>query len=158
SPDNTPQANAGILPGANTIFGGDRINGNGRSGGRFTLGYWFGGCDVTCVESTTFFLGNSTQSGMFTSGGSPILARPFFNVLTNQQDAVLIAFPSIVSGTITPTSNSRVWGTEVNLRRALYADDCRRVDVLAGYRFVDLSEGLRVDTHTTSLDPQSPIP
>jgi hypothetical protein len=40
----------------------------------------------------------------------------------------------------------------VNLRRGLYVDCCRRIDVLAGYRFFHLAEGLRVHTNTTAID------
>src|SRR5262249_40596038 len=46
----------------------------------------------------------------------------------------------------------------VNGRRAIWNDDCRRIDVLAGYRYLFLGEGLRVDSHTTSIDTQSTIP
>jgi hypothetical protein len=158
SPDGTPVGVAGVLPTATVLFGNERMNTDGRSGGRFTLGYWLDGCDTVGLENTFFFLGNAQQSYTNSSDGSPILARPFFNTQTNQQDAVLVAFPNIIVGQIGVTSSSQVYGNEINLRRALYVDCCRRVDVLAGYRFFQLAEDLRVATNTTSVDQEGPVP
>ena len=158
SPDGTPSNVAGILPTANVLFGNQRINTNGRSGGRFTLGYWFGNCGLCGIEDTFFFLGSSSTNYQATSDGSPILARPFFNVLSGAQDALLVAYPNIVVGTINVASTRSVYGNELNLRRALYADQFRRFDVLAGYRLLYLGEGLDVSTNTTSIDPAGQVP
>ncbi len=158
SPDNTPQANAGILPDATVLFGDQRLNRTGRSGGRFTLGYgWDSCCASMGLEGSFLFLGNVTQNFVASSGGSPILARPFFNVQSGQQDADLLAFPNVVVGSFNAASTSRLLGFEVNLRRSIYNDCWRHVDVLAGYRFLQLNEGLQITTNTTSTDPDSPI-
>jgi hypothetical protein len=157
SPDGTQPVTAGILPGATVLFGNDRINTKGRSGGRFTLGYWFDCCDTIGIENTFFFLGDAQQGYFNNSNGSPILARPFVNSNTGAQDAVLVALPGIVTGNIDVTSNSKIYGNEVNFRRALYIDGCRRIDLLAGYRLFQMSEQLRIATNTTSLDPSIPV-
>ena len=158
SPDGTPSGVAGVLPGANVLFGDQRINNNSRSGGRFTLGYWFGNCNLYCLEDTFFFVGGSSDGFKQTSNGSPILARPFFNTLTSAQDSVLVAFPNTVVGTIAVSSSRQLYGNELNLRRALYVDDFRRFDILAGYRFLYLSDGLQVSTNTTSTDQGGSVP
>ncbi len=158
SPDNTAQASAGVLPTATVLFGGERLNEAGRSGGRFTAGYWFDPCRTLALESSTLFLGAVDEVFNATSGGSPILARPFFNVLTNANDANLVAFPGIVLGNINVSSTSRVAGTELNLRHRAYVGCARRVDYLVGWRFFQLTDGLRIATDTTSIDSQSQIP
>jgi hypothetical protein len=158
SPDNTPPTVAGILPAATVLFGDQRVNTQSRPGGRFTLGYWLDGCNTVGVEDTFLFLGNAHDSFTANSNGSPILARPFFNTETQRNDAILLAYPNIVTGGITVTANSRVYGNEINLRRSLWNNGCRRVDVLAGYRFFQMNEDLRVRTDTTSIDPRSTIP
>ncbi len=167
SPDNTPQAEAGVLPGATVLFGDQRVNSTSRSGGRFSLGYWFDACETVGVDASFFFLAPASQSFLASSGGSPILARPFFNENPNQtsppsgtpkNDAYLVAYPNIVTGTVNVTTYSHVAGTDVNFRHILYADECRRIDVLAGYRFFYLGEGLQVNTNTTSIDVASTIP
>jgi hypothetical protein len=159
SPDNTPRVNAGILPEATVLFGGERLNTSGRSGGRFTLGYWLDPYQTVGIESSTLFLGSNTQKFVASSGGNPILAQPFYNVLTNTQDAHLLAYPDFVIGTANIYSTSRVVGTELNLRRGLYTDCCHRIDVIAGWRFLQLSEGLSIATNATSIaqDIRTPV-
>lgn len=157
SPPGTAQPAAGVLPDATVLFGNQDINEQGRSGGRFTLGYWFDECQNCGIESTSLFLGGANDSYQATSAGTPILARPFFNTQTQLQDAVLVAFPGIVTGSINATSSQQVAGTELNFRKALYRDCCGRFDFLVGYRFFHLQEGLNVSTNTTSIDTQSPI-
>jgi hypothetical protein len=158
SPDNTPANVAGILPAATVLFGDERVNTQSRPGGRFTLGYWLDACNTVGLEDTFLFLGNSHDSFTASSNGSPILARPFFNTDTQLQDAILLAYPNIVTGAVTVTANSRVYGNEINLRRSLCNNGCRRVDVLAGYRFFQMNEDLTVRTNTTSIQTGSTIP
>ncbi len=157
SPNGTPRDEAGILPAATVLFGDERVNQSGRSGGRFTLGYWFNCCELTGIDTSYFFLGDVNQQYSNSSSGNPILARPFFNVITELQDAQLIAFPGVVTGSINVNADSRVYGGDVNLRRMLVADCWKRFDVLAGYRYFGISEGLGISTNTTSIDPQSII-
>jgi hypothetical protein len=158
SPDNTPVGAAGVLPGATILFGDGRLNSNTRSGGRFTLGYWLDSCESLGVENTFFFLANENDSFSASSDGSPIIARPFFNTETGREDSVLVGYPEIVIGSINVTTYSRVYGNEINLRRALYFDACRRVDLLAGYRFFQLAEQLQVQENKTSIQQGGTVP
>ncbi len=159
SPVGTPQATAGVLPGATTLFGGDQINGQGRSGGRFTLGYWFDPCETVGIETTSLFLqqGHTT----YNSGGStgtPILARPFTDASTGLNNANLIAFPGLVSGAITAASTTKMLGTEVDFRRMVNVYRNRRTDILLGYRFIRFDEGLEVATTSTSTATGGVVP
>ena len=159
SPVGTAQAAAGVLPGATTLFGGNQINGQGRSGGRMTFGYWFDPHETVGVESTTLFL--QTANTSYNSGGSsgtPILARPFANAATGINDANLIAFPGLVSGQIGVAATTKVFGTEVNFRRMIAATGNRRTDVLMGYRFLRMDEGLEVATNSTSIATGGAVP
>ncbi|REK10224.1 MAG: hypothetical protein DWQ37_16580 [Planctomycetota bacterium] len=151
SPPGTPVGSAGVLPNAEILFGDERINTAGRSGGRFTLGYWFDPCESLAIENSFFFLGNGDESYAASSSGSPILARPLFNVDTDAQDALLLAYPEIVVGSVNVTSSRTVYSNDLRLRRALYADCCRRVDILAGYRYFRIAEGLDIRTNTTTI-------
>lgn len=158
SPDNTPPIVAGVLPGATVLFGDQKINQQGRSGGRFTLGYWFNDCGTCGIENTFLFVGNAADSFFASSNGSPILARPFTNALTGDQDAKLIALSDVIVGSVKVTSSRQIYGNEVNFRRALYLDQCRSFDIIAGYRFFQLTEGLQVQENLTSIDPGSQVP
>jgi hypothetical protein len=165
SRDNTPQSAAGILPNATVLFGGDRLNSDGRPGGRFSGGYWFDPCGTFGIESSTFFLGEVEQVFDASSGGTPILAQPFFSInpLVNgvpgpsRDDAYLIAFPNFVIGQINISSTSRMVGTELNLRKACSIMCGRQIDLLVGYRFLQLSEGLLIDSVTTSVSTATDV-
>ena len=156
SPTGVPPGQAGVLPGATILFGNDRINGGGRSGGRISIGYWADPCETLGFENNFFFLGNLGDGYSNSSSGDPVLARPFFNTQRGANEAIVLAYPDIVVGSIGVTSSSQVYGDDINLRRNLYTDCCRKLDVLAGYRYLYLGEGLHVNTNSTSLDTSAP--
>lgn len=140
-----------MLPNATILFGDQQINDKARSGGRFTLGYWFDDCETLGIENTFFFIGGSSDGYTASSSGSPILARPFFNTDTQANDSILLAFPQVVAGGVSITSSRTIYSNELNLRRGLYEDCCRRVDILAGYRYMRLGESLDIATNNTDL-------
>lgn len=162
SPDGTAPDVAGILPDAQVVYGNERINREGRSGGRFTLGYWCDPCYELGIENTFFFVGNPNDSFFASSTGSPILALPFFNTNPTtgdpRQDALLRAYPDLVSGDIHIVAGRNVVGNDVNVRRAVYVDCCRRIDLLGGYRYFRMGERLNMFTNTTSLSDDSGAP
>lgn len=120
-----------------------------RSGGRFTLGWWFGNDQVIGIENTFFFLG--TRETNFTAGsnGNPVLARPFFNVPSNfaptpGEASELVAFPNELTGSVHVRSTSQLLGDELNLRTNLCRSCCSRLDLLGGVRWIYLNEGLDI--------------
>lgn len=159
SPVGTPQNEAGVLPGATTLFGGQPINGGGRPGARFTLGYWFDPYETIGVESTTILLQQAHDSyGSGTSTGNPILARPFLNAASGSPDADLIAYPGLQTGQIGAASTTKVFGTEVNLRKMIDVKQNRRTDLLVGWRYFRFDEGLEVTSFSTSINPTGTVP
>jgi hypothetical protein len=145
SPVGTDRAMAGVLGTDSTsvLFGGP-INNEERSGGRFTLGFWFDG-DQTCgLEGSYFFLGQRTIKFADSSSGMPILARPFFDVVGNQEASQLIAFPGVVSGGIAIQSSSRLQGADLNFRTNWWRGCCWRFDTLIGFRYLALNESLNI--------------
>jgi hypothetical protein len=170
----------GILgsPGTTTLFGDDLDYGL-RTGARFTLGSWLN-CDCTTgFELGYFFLCNdSADSSAASSGatGSAILARPFFNVITGRPDFQVVALPGVVAGGIQNTSQSNFQGGEANLLCNLccYSPPCQpcppnpcetscapakryRVDLIGGFRVLNLDEDLVITEQLTFL-PTAPPP
>src|SRR5262245_21076634 len=98
----TTDPQAGALSSASTrnVYGDD-VDLNERNGARFTLGYFLDDCEATSLEAVYAFAGDKRIG--FTTGspgstpGFPVLARPFFNALTNAEDASLFAFPGITT-------------------------------------------------------------
>lgn len=87
--------------------------------------------------------------------GDPILARPFFNVLLNQQDALLVAYPGVSQdGVIDIQSKSDMLGAEALLRHMLLGEEDLTIDFVAGYQFNRLDDSLNINNSELILvDP-----
>jgi hypothetical protein len=163
SPSTVARPQAGVLgqPDTTVLFGDERLNDRGRSGGRVVLGWWLDPC--ARIEGDFFILGQANTGFDQTSSGTPILARPFFNLGTGQQDSNVIAFPGQLQGRVTATESSAFLGAGLHATHNLVcADFCEdrhcRVDFLYGYRYLRLKEALTVSGATTSIDPAGPAP
>ncbi len=156
SPTGTARMDAGVLgtPGAQVLFGDGRIDGNVRHGGRIMIGHWLEAHPGWGVEVDYLALGDGANDNYFNSStGDPILARPFFNVVTPGEDAQLVAFPSVVEGGITILTSSEFHSVEI-LTRYNYRQGTRGyLDLLAGYRYVRFREGLSIREDLISVDP-----
>ncbi len=141
-----PTPGALDTPGTSVIFGGDRIQYQDRGGGRFTVGYWLADEHSVGVEAGYFFLTGRTISRSVYSPGTPVLANPFFNVLTNLQDASLISYPGISSGTVTADTRSFLQGFEGNISANLRHSERCRVEALGGFRWLNLNERININS------------
>ena len=152
SPASTPLSQAGVLgqPGTSVLFGDQELNQGLHGGARITFGTWLGCCQENGVEFSFMLLGENTQSFNDSSMGNPILARPFFNTTTGAEDSHVIAFPNVANGAFNATSTENFDGAEVLFRRALVHGCDGRIDLLLGYRFNNLTDGLEIDDAATS--------
>jgi hypothetical protein len=141
-----PPSSDGVLgrPGVVALFGGGSVNNEERSGARFTAGYWLDPCQKCAIEGTFFFLGNRSVRFDANSSQFPLISRPFFNTATNAEDAEQTAFPGQQTGHLSVVSSSSLWGAEVNLRHNLCCGCWYRVDLLTGFRYLDLDEGVTI--------------
>jgi hypothetical protein len=146
SPTGTRQSLAGVLgvPTTSVVFGGSELNQDTRSGLRFTLGFWCDNEQTYGWEGSYFFLGSQGDQFGASSGGSPILARPFYDIVAGHQNAELVAFPGVLAGGVGISTSTRLWGAEVNMRNNLLRGCCWRLDGLLGFRFLELDDNLRV--------------
>ncbi len=151
----------GVLGATDTVVlvGGNRLlDTDARSGGRFTVGFWLDRCHSRAIESSFFVLEESSDGIDNQSSGTPLLARPFFNVQTGAQASQVIAAGGISTGGVFVSTYNDLLGGDVLVRRTL-SDCCdRRVDFLYGYRYARLKEGLAIRDELTSINPASPIP
>lgn len=152
--DNTPPlvtggsaSSAGILgnPGTTILFDGSHLANNEFHGIRVSAGYT---CpdEILGIEGTGFYFFDHQHQFQATAGaaGSQVLARPIINSLTGQETVQVIAFPGTFSGDVQVSSLTRFWGSEVNLIGVAYGGCQANFDMLAGFRYVDLNENLRV--------------
>ncbi len=123
------------------------------SGGRLSLGYFIGDCQTCGVESNFMLLFRRALRLRIDSAS--FLGRSFFNTFTNQDDAFVVGFPGVASGTVNVVTSSETWGTELNLWKNVVNEPITeqfRFDVLVGFRYLDLNEDVSI-TSATHFNP-----
>lgn len=170
SPSNVTQAQAGVLGSGNAtsvLYGGNKVLTDPISGGRLRFGFWLDKCHQWGIGAEYFQIGQDTESFRATSGGSPILARPFFNTQLNREDSELIAFPNVVSGTGGVDVSTELIGWGVHLRHLRQCNEgcnaglfcgcpehfCSRTELMVGYRNLQLTEGVGISEDLVGINP-----
>lgn len=144
-------------PGTQSLFGGD-YDSRVRSGVRLRGGYWFTPEQTFGVDASFFFLGGQSAGFGDSSDGIPVLARPFYNVNTGHEDAFLISFPGHESGDIVGALSTRLWGADTDLRGMLFRGASYQVNVLGGFRFLDLHDALGLEENNTFYPQRNNAP
>lgn len=132
-------------PGTRTLFGDHELDHDEFSGGRFQAGFWLNDCHTIGLEADYFFLNPRAARFIAGNAGTPALSRPFFDVLTGMQSAEAVSAPGIVTGTVRASDASRLGAPEANAIVNVCCGCNYRVDVLAGFRYLSLKEGLNVN-------------
>lgn len=153
SPDGTVQEQAGVLgiPTTTILFGDGGLNDQAQSGGRFSVGYWFDDARGEGIEVNYLTLGQQTDRFSASDAEYDILARPFFNIDTGEQDSRLIVYPDLVSGNLSVVGTTSFQSFEVMMRQIGHRTACSRVDYLIGYRYGSLRDQLRIHEFSTAL-------
>lgn len=163
SPNGTPRAQAGVLGETGTrVLNPGSVNNDSHSGLRIRVGGWLGGIGV---GGDYYGLDDQVARQTATSTGDPILARPFFDILNGQETAELVAFPGVVTGTVSMDARTEFDSFGLHLRFNLCCGDWSvnacghdgyRLDGFIGYRYARLHDQLVMREDLTSADPQNP--
>jgi len=137
------------------IFYGDAVDFEERHGGRFTLEVPLGATGDWSLAAGYLFLDSRTVGPRELSPGSPILARPFFNVVDKQEDSSLVTYPGLAGGSIAIRSDSLLQGAEANLLRAVRREEHSFVALLVGLRYLKLDENVTI-TEAARLSNRAP--
>src|SRR5205823_13233965 len=78
------------------------------------------------------------------------LSRPVISAAGGEA-ALIVAFPGVLSGGVNVGSMSQLWGLELNTLASMWHDCHFDVHALAGFRYLDLDENLRVLQRSTEL-------
>src|SRR5262249_6538754 len=71
------------------------------------------------------------------------------------EGAEAVAVPGFFNGRITIDAPSRLWGGDINLRKNCLCGCYYRADLLAGFRYLDLEESLRIrEDIQANIDPR----
>ena len=138
--------NLGILGqnGTTTLFGDTNLDGGLRSGLRISAGTWLDMWQEEGVELSGFYLGDKNNGFSTNTAQNPIISRPFFDLNRNRENVELVSFPGLQTGSLSVNTPSNFFGMEADYRAKLCCGCDYRIDLLAGIRFLDLDEDLRI--------------
>lgn len=116
------------------------------SGLRLSAGVFIDPDDGIALEGGYFALQRRIRTATFASdaNGNPQLARPFLNETTGNQTSLGVSFPDTFSGDLSVTNTLRLQGWEAMLTGPVMAAGPLTVRWQAGYRALDLREGLSI--------------
>jgi len=153
---------AGVLGADNTrVIVGDRNidYGNYFHVLRLTGGVWDSAREYG-YELSGFVSEGKSQifEGTVPATSQLVLARPFIDVLTGQQSALLVAFPGQFTGQAHFDAHLHMGGAEANVLYNMLYCDRAKFNFLAGVRYVNLEERLEIETTTfiPTVDPNDP--
>jgi hypothetical protein len=150
----TPGRNGVLGPGTTVLFGDRETSNEERSGARVAFGLWFDDERTIGLDATIFGLAQRTVGFTGGSPGTPVLARPFFNAGLGAEDAELVAYPGLIAGTVGVSSTSQLFGADTDLRFNLWRGPCWHIDVMGGFRYLQLDESLNI-TENLMVPPTS---
>ena len=135
------------------VLGGKSVDIGWRSGGRFAFGVQCN--DRYSTEINYFFLPNRSQQCSVSSDGLPILAVPYFNVVTAAEDSTPIASPQYsIAGKATLNVTNKVQGAEWNAMASITSRSL--LLVLVGFRYWNFKEHLTFCTNSPFNPPHVP--
>ena len=148
-----PPGSAGALgaPGTSVLFGDSTVNDDWRSGGRLTVGTWLDPRRSRGLEASFFGLEDASTGFAASSGGTPLLARPFFDPTLPGQNSTLIASPGLLAGSVTVNETSRLLGAGALYRQDVGSFGGERISALIGYRYLRSSDRLGISSQSTFL-------
>jgi hypothetical protein len=147
------------VPGAlgqnNTVvlFGNRPLDFGAFSGVRVTGGFDLG--TGWAVEGSYFGLERRVAGFPLNSdpNGNPLIARPVFDNQAGAPGAYLDALPGVLAGGVAVSARTQLQGYELNLAVELYQTPSMSLDLLAGFRTLELNEDLRVTDNVAALVP-----
>ncbi len=141
---------------ASIIVGGDGFPDiEQRQGYRTVIGLWVDDHQRYAVEGVFFFLGERTPSVSVLSPGDPPINRVFTDANTGLPNGVPIAIPGVGPGGVQVDVLSRVWGFETNVRKELLRFGWGNVDLIGGFRYLQIDEGLSINSQSMFSGPTS---
>jgi hypothetical protein len=156
SPAPPPLASTGILgqPGTEVLLGGKDLNTGEHAGLRVTAAYW--PREEWGLEASGFYLpSRSTTRSVSSSGevGSRDLFIPFFDVTVPGENVTGLSSAGRFSGQATEELRTRLLGAELNGALKLASNAAWRLDLLGGFRYLNLRETFAFTTNSPDIPP-----
>ncbi|KLU01329.1 putative signal peptide and transmembrane protein [Rhodopirellula islandica] len=147
----------GSLDTGTVLAGNDSVLKDAAAGGRLTLGLWLDRHQCRSLVFRGWVAGDENYSFGADQRNFEVLAIPFFNVATDAEDSNVVVFPNAPAD---PAINGRFGAVGVNAYSELHGGDISvrqfwrgglgtTFDVLYGYQYMRLSEGLNIASSST---------
>ena len=152
SVNNPPQGALG-QPSTVVVFGNNSVDFNLFSGVRLQGGLFLDAENRFSLDIGGFQNFARTRSFSLSSdaNGNPLIARPIFNVVSNQEVSFLTASPNNLAGTVSIDSKSEMAGLDLNIRYHSYLRERLHLESLVGFRYLRLAERMRFQDQITPL-------
>ena len=141
-------------PGVNVLLGGGTVDTNPHAGFRITGAYRVD--NRIGVELTGFYVATRSTSSSVTSSGQPgsvDLYLPYYDVTINQENVAEISHWPDYRGSAQATLSNNLGGGEFNLTWTMPPQNAWRVDLLGGFRFLQLRESYAISTSSPYNPP-----
>ena len=151
--DGTSITDAGRLglPSTSIVLGNESLRDGTRPGARIDFGRWLANGE-TAVAARFYALSDTSTSHRYDGSSHAILARPFFNVVTDAEDALIVQYPSTDVGSVEVSTGASLLGSDIYLRQSWCQIRSACVDLITGYQFTRVDEHIHI--HNTSNSPQ----
>jgi hypothetical protein len=143
-------------PGVNVLLGGGSVDTDPNAGFRLTGTYRID--SRMGVELTGFYIPSRSTSSSVSSTGQPgsiDLLLPFHDVTTDQENVTEISFWPEYRGSAQATLSNNLGGGEINLTWTMPPSEAWRVDLLGGFRYLQLRESYTITT-SSPFNPPNP--
>jgi hypothetical protein len=163
SPAGTPINQAGQLdePSTTVLAGNQSVSGDWRYGFRLDGGFRL--LPSLAIVLDYFNAGRDAYGFSANSNTSPILARPFLDAQTGDQNSELIGFPNEYAGRINLSSFAHFQGAGGGLQKCLWDAsyggnhcDSETLNLIAGYRYYQHDSLLEINHDATVLQVNPP--
>jgi hypothetical protein len=156
-----PLESLGILgnPGTTVLAGHPGIDYGLSTGAAVTAGFWLDpGGHIALEAGWMGFVDKASQlSYSAQPDGFPVLSRPVINALTGDEGVSPISLPGINTGGAVIQSSIDFMSAEANILGSEWRSDCFSLDVLVGFRYLQLMEGMSI-TSTNAPLPGFSVP
>jgi hypothetical protein len=141
-----------------TFLGDSNLGSPMHQGARFTAEGWLDDARTIGVGASFLFLAKESATHALAGAGGATEATfgiPFFNATPgiNVEDFVALNTPGLSAGAASVTATSSLWGTEANAFVNVVRQGRASLDLLGGFRFLQLNEGLSFNAATTGVGP-----
>jgi len=157
-PTTESSTTAGILPDAQILFGGGRVGTNMQAGGRFDIGFFTDPRQCSGYGVRFFGLGKDSSEFNVSSNNVPVLAIPFHDFATGNNDALLVAYPGLRTGSINFAASSSVISNDIYGKYLLCCDGIHRIDFITGWNYTRVADDLTLRSRQTVTEIDGSIP